>query len=217
MRDAGLASLAYFYFDFRNTSKKGIRGILTSLLVQLSASSDPCCDILSALYSKYGNGLQQPSDGALALCLKEMLTIPRQGPMYIIVDGIDECPNKSGSPSPRETVLHLLRELVQLRYSDLHIGVTSRPESDIEAILLPLLPHRVSLHMESGQNRDIIEYIKAMVISDQKMSKWSPGNKKLVIDTLSQKVGGMYAAIFKLPCNVYAHLRRSGSAGSSAS
>ena len=137
--------------------------------------------------------------------------------MYIIVDGIDECPNKYGSPSPRESVLRLLRELAQLGHSDLHIGVTSRPEPDIEAILRPLLSHRVSLHEESGQNRDIIDYVKATVDSDHKMSKWSLMNKQLVIDTLSQKVDGMYAAIFKFPCNLYAHLHCSGFAGSSAS
>ena len=153
-REAGLATLAYFYFDFRDTAKRGIRGLLSSLLVQLSARSNPCCDLLSALYSSHDGGSQQPSDDTLSQCLKDMLTIPRQGPTYIIVDAIDECPNKFGTPSPRESVLRLMNELVQLRYPDLHIGITSRPETDIETVLRPLFSHLVSLHDESGQNKD---------------------------------------------------------------
>ena len=40
LRDAGQASLAYFYFDFRDEEKKqDIRNFITSLLVQLSAYS----------------------------------------------------------------------------------------------------------------------------------------------------------------------------------
>ncbi len=98
--------------------------------------------------------------------------------MYIIVDAIDECLNKSGTPSPRESVLHLLNELIQLHHPDLHIGVTSRPEPDIETILRPLSTHLVSLHDESGQNQDIVDYVRAVVNSDQKMRKWSAENCK---------------------------------------
>jgi hypothetical protein len=64
-------------------------------------------------------------------CLKEMLTLPLQGPTYIILDALDECPNNSGIPSPRKEVLQLINELVDLRLPNLHICATSRPEIDI--------------------------------------------------------------------------------------
>ncbi|KAH9020797.1 hypothetical protein EDB85DRAFT_2002880, partial [Lactarius pseudohatsudake] len=54
LRDAGLASIAYFYFDFRDTDKKHRRNLLFSLLIQLSAYSNPCCEILYRIYSEYG-------------------------------------------------------------------------------------------------------------------------------------------------------------------
>jgi hypothetical protein len=42
LRDARQASLAYFYFDFRDKDKKqDFRNFITSLLVQLSASLKP--------------------------------------------------------------------------------------------------------------------------------------------------------------------------------
>src|SRR6266702_6688650 len=41
--EAGSASMAYFYFDFRDVDKRSRRNLLPSLLVQLSARSDPFC------------------------------------------------------------------------------------------------------------------------------------------------------------------------------
>jgi hypothetical protein len=51
MCKSGQASMAYFYFDFRDASKQGLRDLVRSLLMQLSARSGPRCDILSDLYS----------------------------------------------------------------------------------------------------------------------------------------------------------------------
>ncbi|KAH9011708.1 hypothetical protein EDB83DRAFT_2579583 [Lactarius deliciosus] len=58
---AGLASMAYFYFDFQDVTKQSHRDLLCSLLIQLSDCSDQFCDILSRLYEVYGKGTHQPS------------------------------------------------------------------------------------------------------------------------------------------------------------
>jgi hypothetical protein len=42
-----MMSMAYFYFDFRDVDKQKLGNLLPSLLIQLSARSDHCCDILS--------------------------------------------------------------------------------------------------------------------------------------------------------------------------
>ena len=47
MRTAGLATIAYYYFDFRDVKKQDCYGLLSSLILQLSAESDSCYDILS--------------------------------------------------------------------------------------------------------------------------------------------------------------------------
>src|SRR5579863_7399264 len=101
--------MCYFYFDFRDTNKQHWPGLVRSLLIQLSTRSGPCCDILSRLYEDHNNGAQQPNDGALANCLKGMLTLPNQLPIYLIVDALDECSNTSGIPSSREQVLLLIK------------------------------------------------------------------------------------------------------------
>jgi hypothetical protein len=191
MREAGLATVAFFYVDFKDASKQDPRNLLSSLIIQLCAQSDRFYDTLSDLYSKHDNGLQQPRDDVLIQCLKTMFELPGQGPLYVIVDALDECQNSFGMPSPREQVLESFGQFAKLRLPHLHICITSRPEVDIRAVLKPLTVHNVSLHEESGQNEDIVNYIKSVVLSDPKMRSWKEEDKKLVIDTLTQKAGGM--------------------------
>jgi hypothetical protein len=190
---AGSASMAYFYFDFRDTDKRSRRNLLPSLLVQLSARSDPFCDVLSRLYEAHDNGARQPGDGALMRCLTSMLTLPEQGPVYLILDALDECPNTSGVPSVRKQVLDLVKDLVNLRLPSLHICVTSRPEVDIQDTLESIASHSVSLHGESGQQKDIAEYVKSVVHSNpgRAIRRWRDADKDLVIKTLSERADGM--------------------------
>jgi hypothetical protein len=124
-------------------------------------------------------------------CLKEMLIVSNQGPTYIIMDALDECPRTSGIPSPREEVLFLVKELVGLRRPNLHVCVTSRPEIDIKGVLQPLCSRPVSLHDETGQKQDIINYVSHVVQSDDTMWRWRQEDKDRVIKTLSEKADGM--------------------------
>ena len=183
--------MAYFYFDFRDVDKQKTKDLLPSLLIQLSAQSDPCCDILSRLYSAHGRGVRRPNDRAMIGCLKEMLTNDVQFPTYIILDAIDECPLTSSVPSPREEVLDFVDELVSLQLPNVHICVTSRPELDIRVILKPLTPHPISLHDQSGQMQDIADYVISFVHSDRRIRRWRDEDKELVIKTLPEKADGM--------------------------
>ena len=191
MCKTGLASMVYFYFDFRDTEKQHLRGLLSSLVFQLSAESDPCYQILSRLYSKHGGGTRELSEDGLSDCLAEMLTVPGQPAMYIIIDALDECPNTSGMPTPREQVLEFLEHIVKLKHPNVHICVSSRAEIDIRNILEPLATFRMSLHNEVGQKEDISSYINAVVQSDQRMRRWRERDKQLVIDMLTNKADGM--------------------------
>jgi hypothetical protein len=191
MRESGLASLGFYYFDFRDDEKKHRRGLLSSLLFQLCDQSDTYCNILSRLYSKQRRGLQSPSDSDLARCLEDMLCSPGQAPVYLVIDALDECPDSSDTPSPCEDVLELVKHLVNLKLQNLRICLTGRPEVDIKAVLDHLEFHLISLHDEEGQEQDILNYIMSVVHSDPKMQQWRAEDKNRVIVELSQKANGM--------------------------
>jgi hypothetical protein len=192
MCEDGRALMAYFYFDFRDAMKQHRNDLLSSLLIQLSSQSDRCFNILSRLYKAHKEGAEQPSHYDLTRCLKQMLTFPDQCPIYLIMDALDESPNTSGIPSPREMVLQLLKELVDLFLPNLHICVTSRPEIDIRNVLEPLTSRRVSLHDQSGQKEDIAEYVRSVVYSDsEQIMRWRTEDKEMVIKTLSERADGM--------------------------
>jgi len=193
MCDAGQASIAYFYFDFRDINKQHWCDLVPSLLTQLSTQSSACSDILSRLYSGHRNGAQQPNDGALKRCLIEMVTVRDRRPIYLILDALDECPDTSGVPSPRNRILRLLEELADLQVPNLRICVTGRPEFDIRDSLEPLTSHRVSLHDQSGQKQDIADYVRSVVYSKSEphMRRWKKEDKEFVIETLSERADGM--------------------------
>jgi hypothetical protein len=191
MHAAGLATMAYYYFDFRDVKKQDCYGLLSSVVSQLSAESDSCYNILSKLYSDNSRGMQKPDIDALKKCLADMLSLPGQGQIYIIVDALDECPNFPGRPSAREEVLELIEELVDSKLPNVHLCVASRPEMDIRMVLESLTSLKISLHDEDGQKGDIMDYIKSVVLSDRNMRKWREEDKQLVVDTLSGKADGM--------------------------
>jgi hypothetical protein len=191
MRKAGLASLAFFYFDFREDQKKDLRGLLSSLLVQLCHQSDSYCDTLLYFYSEHAKGFRRPSDDSLVGCLKDLLKLPGLAPVYIIIDALDECPNTSTTRSPRTKVLNLIEELIKSQFSNLRICVTSRAESDIKGVLNPLNPRWISLHDERGQKKDIEDYIESVINTHPKNRQWKAEHRQLVIDVLTEKADGM--------------------------
>ncbi len=189
MRRSGLATMAFYYFDFQDDKKQDCSGLLSSLILQLSVQSDFCFDTLFKLYSNVSPVLK-PSLIALKECLTAMLSHPGQDPpIYIIADALDECSHSSGMPSARGKVLELIKELVALKLPNVHLCVASRSEMDIRKVLGSLEPLEISLDDEIGQKADIIAYIEHTVRSNS-MSEWTEEDQNLVINTLSQKADG---------------------------
>jgi hypothetical protein len=193
MCQGGSAKLAFFYFDHRDATKLDARSLLSSLLAQLCNQSDRFYEFLSTLYVAHDRGSRQPGEEELMQCLRDMISLEKS-PVYIIVDGLDECPEPSGLASPRAEVLKIIRELIDM-YPRVHLCITSRPEIDIRRVLEPLTSHTLSLDNHDGQHKDIAEYVKFFVHSDSKMREWPEEDKKLVIDAVTRDCSGMYVVI----------------------
>ena len=183
--------MAYYYFDFKDARKQDPRGLLTSLLDQLCDQSPSFFDILLHLYSTHRRGADQPSDDALLQSLEDMPRIVGKVPVFLVIDAADECPDNCGIPSARGKVLEILEDLIKLNLPNLRLFVTSRVEIDIRTALEPLTSNHISLHDESGQSKDIVDYVTSIVNSDKMMKRWRAEDRELVIETLSSRAGGM--------------------------
>ena len=183
-------------FDFKDTRKQDTRAFLSSILVQLSNRSVSLCNVLLEFYTTHPRDSQQLGDRELMQCLEKMFKVPREEPIYVIVDAVDKCPDTSGLQSLREKVLDLIEKLVGFHFSNLRLCVTSRPEIDIRNVLEPLTSttNRISLHDQDGQKKDIADYVRSVVYSDRKMMRWRDEDKMLVIKTLSERADGMYGS-----------------------
>ena len=191
MRKCGLVTLAFFYHDFREDQKKDLRGLLSSVLFQLCEQSDAYYDILSGFYTTHRHGAQSPSDDALVHCFQEILKLPGQAPIFLILDALDECSSTFSMPSPREKVLVLMQKLIESQLPNLRMFITSRPEAEIMVALGPLAFRSISLHDERGQMEDIESYIKSAVNMDIRNRRWTAQDKQLVIDVLTRHADGM--------------------------
>jgi hypothetical protein len=191
MQKSGQASLAMYFYDFRDDLKKDLRGLLSSILFQLCDQAKSYYNLLSNFHSTHRNGAQSPRDEELIRCLVDLVKLPELPPVYLIVDGLDESPNTSTQSFHREQVLSFLDGLAKAQLQNLRLCVTSRPEVDIKAILGPFAFRSVSLENESGQKNDIKDYIESIVHADQKMKSWNQKQKQLVIDVLTDKADGM--------------------------
>jgi len=194
MRETMPALIVYYYFDLKDASKRDLRGLLSSLLFQLGYLSDRCWDILYQLYLGFRDGSEQPSEVRLTGCLKNMLELQREVPIFIFMDALDECPSTNATPSARTKILDFLKDLIRLNHPNLFICITSCPEQDIDTVLDPLIPvsFRVSLQEEQGQRKDIDDYIHSFVDADRAMCRWREEDKALVIRTLSERANGLW-------------------------
>ena len=202
------ANLAFFYFDHLDVAKLNARSLLSSLLVQLSNQSDRFLKVLSALYLEHDHGSRQPGEDKLVECLQKMIS---QGtltlPVYIIVDGLDECPDFSGLVSPpAKKVLEIIQGLIKIS-PPVHLCITSRrPDRDTRRILKSsssVTNHTLYLDKQDGQHEDIAKYIKFVVRSDSRIEEWPEEDKKLVVKRLEKDCSGMYAAMFVIFCGIF--------------
>jgi hypothetical protein len=121
-----------------------------------------------------------------------MLRVAHDVPIYLIIDALDECPFTNKQSSPRRQVLTLVEKFVKLNLPNLRICITSRPEADIRATLGPLTStsNTISLHDESGQKNDIVNFVRSEVLIYGNLRRWREEDKEFAIKTLSDKADG---------------------------
>jgi len=182
--------LLYFYFDFTDTEKQTLRGVVCSLISQLYHMCKSAREPLDVLFSSLKDRNIQPSCESLCKVLQKM--VERTEELWIVLDAIDECVERKGGPT--EGLLLWIRDLMKWDKSNVHYLVTSRPEQDIQAGLNSLVNEKNRISIQSDLvNDDISAYIHAKVREGEGLKRWRGhlNIQKEIEEGLERKAHGM--------------------------
>ena len=182
-------ALAYFYFSFQDKEKQNTVDMLRSLIAQLCGRRPDTPKSVQDL-ARYKDINQEPGLKELENTLRS--TTGDFQDVYLVIDGIDECPLNDHE---RADLLKVLQRMNAWSLANLHVLLTSRKENDIEAELEPLLKLPATsfidlqIHHEEV-NRDIGIFIDQRIASSAFRS-WPPKLKADVKAALTSKADGM--------------------------
>lgn len=192
MKDYCLAStghkLAYFYFDFNDSSKQDVSVLLRSLVKQLCFGEPELPPEVQELGTQYRAFGQQPTTSELASALLSIVDgLGKQ--VYIIMDALDEYPERS-EKSWRKSLLDRVRQMVEHKSENLHILVTSRNEQDIRETLTGLKTRQICVR-SSQVDADIMRHVRTCLKKDAVLKRL-PDDVKLHIESrLGERAHGM--------------------------
>jgi hypothetical protein len=161
---------AYFYFDFNDAEKQDPELMLCSLLRQLLQRSVTIPKDVDALFSSCDNGQRQPSVDALLEVTRQAAQEFTQ--VYVVLDALDEC-------TQRSELMRMLETVAEWQLDNLHLLVTSRKERDIESSLESYIKEEDTVCLQREVvDQDIQRYVQQRLRDDKGLAKW---NKDAVI------------------------------------
>lgn len=182
--------MAYFYFDFSNPEKQNATNFLSSLISQLCRQIVNIPEKLKELYKSCNAGKHTAAIQDLNAVLAHFAIIEDIDDVFIVTDALDECPN-NGEEELRGELLKLIIEIKAWSKSKIHFLITSRPESDIQTALTPLLATE-AIHIQGSYvDSDIKLYISSQLSTDPKLMKWPSEVKEQIEKTLTAGADGM--------------------------
>lgn len=172
--------LAFFHFDTNNSEQLKVTQLLCSLVSQLSGQGPSPDKILDALWSSYSDGRLLPPDSellsqALIPILKEFTK-----PVYIVLDALDECPE-------RDYLLTTITAILDADLPNVHLLLTSRPE--VPRGSTALAQHAISISLQDNTHQDIESYLTKQLSNFD--FGWSLEQQGKIKDSLLHRGSGM--------------------------
>ena len=158
MNEDSKIPLGYYYFDFNDRGKQNVRGLITSLLMQISFSNQNITPLLS-LYCQCARGGRAATDDELSACFRS--TVIRA---QIVIDALDECVE-------RDKLMLFIRNIMQDEGLQIRLLVTSRREGDINGALDPFASKKISVQ-SAVVDEDIQLYVRNRLQSIPRMARW---------------------------------------------
>jgi hypothetical protein len=168
-----------FFFDFSDTTKQTVDGMLRSLAFQLYRAAVSAMQ-LDALYGAHHDGRDQPTTETLLDVVCKMLACHER--VAIILDALDE------STTRRELVSSMKDIASRPESRHVQLICTSRPEADFQRTMPELMGEESCLTLDKyAVNRDIRSYVAAQLMQrrDFQDKRLSQG----LLERIQSKVG----------------------------
>lgn len=186
LREKPEAVTLFFYFDFRDTEKQTVNGMIRSLISQLYDAQEDARPPLDAFHSEKG---VCTSGNLLATLLKmihrTVFTV------QIVLDALDEC----GKPQELDELLKYLNRLHGSTGAKFRMILISRREEAIKSSLSRWIADKNRISIEPGLvDKDIRAHVHEELREDRRFRRWreSPDILDLIETKLVQKAGGLF-------------------------
>lgn len=161
------SALAYYYFDFNDTSKQKSANFVSSLLADLYTQNSELPNSAKQLYFECNDGHREPSLRDLVFAFLDVLSSFED--VFVVVDALDECPTEDDE---RENLLRIIEEIHANSSASLHFLATSRRHFDIEDAIGPLASIQPIEIETAVVDNDIRAYIQSEVQKMRKKQRW---------------------------------------------
>ncbi|CAO1602024.1 hypothetical protein XANCAGTX0491_005660 [Xanthoria calcicola] len=181
----GSSTVAYWYFDFNDSSSLSVCNMLRSLIKQLCVSETLIPPTVQEMCSRYRASGHQPTSKVLLATLHSAIDSIRKN-TFLILDALDEYPENG-----RQELLNAIKTLRDSEHNDIHILVTSRAEYDIEHTLDTEATQKFSIRGPSVDS-DISRHVRASLADDARLCRLSPSIKETIETQLVSSARGMF-------------------------
>ncbi|KAJ7925528.1 ectomycorrhiza-induced ankyrin-domain/NACHT-domain-containing protein [Mycena leptocephala] len=174
----------YFYFDTNNSEQQTVTQLLCSLVTQLSIQSHPPDSRLDALWTSHNSGQKLLTDAELISdALLPLLKEFDQKPIFIVLDALDECLERSD-------LLRLISRMLDEKLPNVHILVTSRPE--VQVGHPELVEVALSVSLEGCVDGDIELYLTEVLSNE---TGWIYERRDKIKTGLLERSNGMFRLV----------------------
>ncbi|EXA28558.1 hypothetical protein FOVG_19844 [Fusarium oxysporum f. sp. pisi HDV247] len=176
-----------FFFDFSDTTKQTIDGMLRSLVFQLYKLGIDYSRELDGLFKSHRDGRDQPATKTLLGCLYTIMRDPIK--IFLILDALDES-------TTRVEFLQWMKNVISTPELDhVRLIATGRPEAEFQREIPHLIGKDNCLLLDKDAiNTDIRSYVVARLEQSPEFAKWAsfPSVLEQIRNEIGSKPDGMF-------------------------
>ena len=167
-----------FFFDFGDTAKQTVDGMLRSLAFQIYQCRASSAGLLDASFQAHQDGCHQPATKALSDILVKILAVQKKA--TILLDALDES-------TTRRELLDWIKDVVSNpKLSHVQLICTGRSESEFLRDVHSWIGDENSLALDKRSiNADVRSYVAAQLSQRREFQPLSPD----ILDQIRRKVG----------------------------